>query len=342
MPGNKAKAEVKRPVDDEEDQDDVADSGSEEDANGNGADAGDAPNGADDDGDAKEDASNGKKTKSKRAQNNRNKKSDKKAAKSSKKKSTVVRKAADDDNADAANGDSKDASLSETKVEKRGDDYRSATGVLISQPTSRDVKIGNFTLLSHGQELIKDTTIEFTIGRRYGLIGFNGAGKSTFLKCLAAREVPIPAHIDIFLLEEEAAPENKTALECVVEAVEAKIKQYEREAEKAIETYGPDSDIAMDLYERLDALDPRTFKTRAAKILVGLGFDKTMLAKHTKDMSGGYVFLSPAPVLLSIIVRTHGISTETVVDRDFALSQLAYACRARSSAFRATHTAAAG
>ena len=313
MPGNKAKAEVKRPVDDEEDQDDVADSGSEEDANGNGADAGDAPNGADDDGDAKEDASNGKKTKSKRAQNNRNKKSDKKAAKSSKKKSTVVRKAAaDDDNTDGADGDSKDASLSETKVEKRGDDYRSATGVLISQPTSRDVKIGNFTLLSHGQELIKDTTIEFTIGRRYGLIGFNGAGKSTFLKCLAAREVPIPAHIDIFLLEEEAAPENKTALECVVEAVEAKIKQYEREAEKAIETYGPDSDIAMDLYERLDALDPRTFKTRAAKILVGLGFDKTMLAKHTKDMSGGYVFCSPASVLRSIIVRTHGTSTETV------------------------------
>lgn len=46
----------------------------------------------------------------------------------------------------------------------------------------------------YGKELIKDTNIEFTIGRRYGLIGSNGSGKSSFLKCLAEREVPIPDH----------------------------------------------------------------------------------------------------------------------------------------------------
>ncbi len=63
------------------------------------------------------------------------------------------------------------------------------------------MKIANFTLSSYSNELIQDATIELTIGRRYGLIGANGSGKSTFLKCLARREVPIPDHIDIYLLE---------------------------------------------------------------------------------------------------------------------------------------------
>ena len=40
-----------------------------------------------------------------------------------------------------------------------------------------------------GAELIQDCSIELTIGRRYGLLGQNGCGKSNFLKCLAAREV---------------------------------------------------------------------------------------------------------------------------------------------------------
>ena len=47
----------------------------------------------------------------------------------------------------------------------------------------------SFTMSLTGAELIQDCTIELTIGRRYGLLGQNGSGKSNFLKCLAAREV---------------------------------------------------------------------------------------------------------------------------------------------------------
>jgi len=46
-----------------------------------------------------------------------------------------------------------------------------------------------FSMSLTGAELIQDCTIELTIGRRYGLLGMNGSGKSNFLKCLAAREV---------------------------------------------------------------------------------------------------------------------------------------------------------
>jgi ATP-binding cassette subfamily F protein 2 len=81
-------------------------------------------------------------------------------------------------------------------AKKKGGD-RNSTGILTSQPLSRDIKIESFSLSFHGRELISNTDIDFNFGRRYGLIGANGSGKSTFLECLAAREVPIPEHIDV-------------------------------------------------------------------------------------------------------------------------------------------------
>lgn len=81
-------------------------------------------------------------------------------------------------------------------AQRKGGD-RTSTGVLTSQPLSRDIKIESFSLRFHGRELISNTDIDLNFGRRYGLIGANGSGKSTFLECLAAREVPIPEHIDV-------------------------------------------------------------------------------------------------------------------------------------------------
>ena len=42
------------------------------------------------------------------------------------------------------------------------------------------------------------------------------------------------------------------------------------------------------IYERLDEIDPNTFEVRAAELLHGLGFSKAMMARQTKDMSGGW------------------------------------------------------
>ena len=69
------------------------------------------------------------------------------------------------------------------------DSQRAVTGVLTSRPTSRDIKIDGFSMSLNGIELIQDCAIELTIGRRYGLIGANGSGKTNFLQCLANREV---------------------------------------------------------------------------------------------------------------------------------------------------------
>jgi len=55
------------------------------------------------------------------------------------------------------------------------------TGVLASRPDALDIKIEQFSVTTFGRELVQDTTLELNHGRRYGLIGQNGSGKTTIL-----------------------------------------------------------------------------------------------------------------------------------------------------------------
>jgi len=195
------------------------------------------------------------------------------------------------------------------------DEGRVATGVLISEPRARDVKITPFSLALYGIPLVEDTLIELNHGHRYGLLGRNGCGKSTFLKCLAAREVPIPEIFDIYLLAHEAPPEEVSALDYVINSAKDEIAKIDEMIEKIMTEEGPESDKLMPLYERQDDLDESTFETRASTILVGLGFTPTEnlaeggahITKLTKDMSGGWrmrvalakaLFLAPSILLL--------------------------------------------
>lgn len=61
------------------------------------------------------------------------------------------------------------------------------------------------------------------------------------------------------------------------------------------------------VYERLEAMDASTAEKRAAEILFGLGFNKQMQAKKTRDFSGGWrmrialaraLFMNPTILLL--------------------------------------------
>jgi ATP-binding cassette subfamily F protein 2 len=74
------------------------------------------------------------------------------------------------------------------------------SGNLESLPLNRDIKIGKFSVSLQGVELVKDTTLELNHGRRYGLIGLNGSGKSTMMRVLGERQVPIPPSCDIYHL----------------------------------------------------------------------------------------------------------------------------------------------
>jgi len=185
---------------------------------------------------------------------------------------------------------------------------RSVTGVLASHPRGLDVHITNFSLTFYGVELFSDATIELNHGRRYGLIGPNGCGKSTLLECLAAREVPIPPHVDIYLLQSEMEASDKTALQCVMEVDEERAR-LEAEAEELMQLEPSDevNDRLTYVYERLEEMDAESAEARAARILHGLGFTKEMQKKKIRDFSGGWrmrvalaraLFVKPALLLL--------------------------------------------
>lgn len=55
------------------------------------------------------------------------------------------------------------------------------TGALRKQATWNDIILDSFSLSFFGRELIQDSTLQLSGGRKYGLVGANGSGKSKSL-----------------------------------------------------------------------------------------------------------------------------------------------------------------
>lgn len=68
---------------------------------------------------------------------------------------------------------------------------------------SKDVKVDGIDVSIGGKRILTDTNLILAYGRRYGLVGQNGIGKSTLLRALSRREVAIPTHISILHVEQE-------------------------------------------------------------------------------------------------------------------------------------------
>ncbi|KAL2536299.1 ABC transporter F family member 1 [Forsythia ovata] len=183
---------------------------------------------------------------------------------------------------------------------------RTCTGVLCSHPLSRDIRIESLSLTFHGHDLIVDSELELNYGRRYGLLGLNGCGKSTLLAAIGCRELPIPEHMDIFHLTREIEASDMSSLEAVINCDEERL-QLEKEAEALAGQEDGGGEQLERVYERLEAIDASTAEKRAAEILYGLGFNKKMQEKKTRDFSGGWrmrialaraLFMNPTILLL--------------------------------------------
>ncbi|KAJ0400188.1 hypothetical protein ATCC90586_009324 [Pythium insidiosum] len=193
----------------------------------------------------------------------------------------------------------------------------------------KDINVLNFSLLYHGKVLLEDTDIALNYGRRYALIGRNGSGKSTFMNVLGARGVPIPDSIDIYHLKHEIEASDMTALEAVL-SVDEERNKLQAEADQLSEQMLDESiseedqqgisDRLTDIYERLDEMDADTAELRARSILAGLTFSPEMMAKKTREFSGGWrmrIALARAlfiqPTLLLLDEPTNHLDMEAVV-----------------------------
>ena len=177
---------------------------------------------------------------------------------------------------------------------------------------SKDIKIDQFDLfVGEAQRILSEASLTLSYGRRYGLVGQNGIGKSTLLKALSRRELNIPKHITILHVEQEIMGDDTTALQSVLDAdvwrkslvqEETKINERIEEIIKLTKEFDPESneakklenerdDLEMHLQlvgEKLADMESDKAESKAASILFGLGFTKKTQHLPTKSFSGGW------------------------------------------------------
>jgi ABC-type glutathione transport system ATPase component len=81
-----------------------------------------------------------------------------------------------------------------------------------------DIRVDGFSISAPKGELLRDASLKLAHGRRYGLLGSNGKGKTTLLRFLEARALPMPAGIDCLLVQQEVPPSDTPVYEqvCVI------------------------------------------------------------------------------------------------------------------------------
>ena len=76
-------------------------------------------------------------------------------------------------------------------------------------PCRTCMQVHNLTIRAKGKILLESAECTISAGRRYGLAGPNGKGKSTLLRMIARRQVPVPDTLDVLLVEQEVVGDSK-------------------------------------------------------------------------------------------------------------------------------------
>ncbi|VDP06285.1 unnamed protein product, partial [Soboliphyme baturini] len=165
---------------------------------------------------------------------------------------------------------------------------RRSPGSLISLFNTRcsfDV-VSNVNSIS-SRKLLTSADLTLMPGRRYGLVGRNGIGKTTLLKVLSSGQLVIGSNIRVLHVEQEVNAEDTTVLNCVLESDEK--RQMLLNEERLIETTnGPLLARLKEIYEEMQACEFDKAPAKAACILHGLGFKLADQNRATKEFSGGW------------------------------------------------------
>lgn len=142
------------------------------------------------------------------------------------------------------------------------------------------ISTSNLGLTFPGRKLFEDVNIKFTPGNCYGLIGANGAGKSTFLKILAGKIDSTEGEVILgpnqrlsFLEQDHFAYPNEVALDVVMMGHKElyAIKKEQEEIYANPDATDEDFIRAGELTDKIEDLDGWSAETNAEKLLTGLG-----------------------------------------------------------------------
>jgi ATP-binding cassette subfamily F protein 3 len=182
-------------------------------------------------------------------------------------------------------------------------------------------------------EVLKDVNWEVKPGDRIGLVGVNGAGKSTQLKIIAGEMEPTTGevirpssfHIAYLTQEFEVEPTRTVREEFWTVFTEANDVQHQlNEVQRAMETADPDELDKLihkldKLQRRFEALDGYGLDARIEKILPEMGFESDDGDRLVSAFSGGWQMrmslgkiLLQSPDLLLLDEPTNHLDLETI------------------------------
>ena len=150
------------------------------------------------------------------------------------------------------------------------------------------LNLNGVTVRLGGRTILDAATAALPARSRVGLIGRNGAGKSTLMKAIIGAIEPddgsieMPRSTRIGYIAQEAPSGAATPIETVLAG------DTERAALLAESEHCHDPDRIGEVHDRLIAIDAYGAPARAARILVGLGFDDEMQQRPLDTYSGGW------------------------------------------------------
>ena len=180
--------------------------------------------------------------------------------------------------------------------------------------------MNEITVRLGGRAILDGASASLPPRSRVGLVGRNGAGKSTLVRVIAGLLEPdggaaeMPRGAKIGYIAQEAPAGSATPFETVLAA------DVERAALLAEEATCADPHHIGEIHERLIAIDAYAAPSRAARILVGLGFDEEAQHRPLDSFSGGWrmrvalaALLFSAPDLLLLDEPSNHLDLEAVL-----------------------------
>jgi ATPase subunit of ABC transporter with duplicated ATPase domains len=158
------------------------------------------------------------------------------------------------------------------------------------------ISANNVTLAYGKRVLFKDVNMKFIPGNCYGLIGANGAGKSTFLKILSGEIQPDKGEITVgnreriaVLRQDQFAFDEETVFNTVIRGHETLYRvMIEREAIYSKGDFSEEDGIrSAELEAEFAEMNGYEAESEAAVLLNGLGIPEELRHKKMKELEGG-------------------------------------------------------